>query len=42
MWQLQERIHQEWIAAKPRSVTARVACADYAWQARGSGYAHTV
>lgn len=46
MWQLHDRIHKEWIAAKPDSITARVAHADffvkYAWHARGSGYADTV
>lgn len=46
MWELHDRIHQEWIAAKPRSITARVAYAEflieYAWHARGRGYANTV
>ncbi|MFA6289035.1 MAG: DUF4034 domain-containing protein [Opitutaceae bacterium] len=46
MWQLHDRIHQDWITAKPGSITARVAYADflarYAWQARGSDYANTV
>ena len=46
MWQLHDTIHQEWIAAYPDSITARVAYADffvdYAWHARGSGYANTV
>lgn len=46
MWQLHEQIHKDWIAAKPESVTARIAYADflasYAWKARGSGYAGTV
>ncbi|MFN2542630.1 MAG: hypothetical protein ABR514_10765 [Chthoniobacterales bacterium] len=46
MWQLHETIHEKWDAAKPRSITARVAHADflieYAWHARGSGYADTV
>jgi hypothetical protein len=46
MWQLHDRIHQEWIAAKPASIAARVAyvdfLTDYAWRARGSGYADTV
>jgi len=46
MWQLHDQIHQAWIAAKPDSITARVAYADflvsYAWRARGSGYADTV
>jgi hypothetical protein len=46
MWQLHDRIHQEWIAAKPTSIAARIAYADfltdYAWRARGSGYADSV
>lgn len=46
MWQLHERIHKDWITAKPDSITARVAyanfLADYASHARGSGYASTV
>ena len=37
---------QAWVAAKPESITARVSLANvlvnYAWQARGSGYANTV
>ncbi|HEY2626955.1 MAG TPA: DUF4034 domain-containing protein [Candidatus Udaeobacter sp.] len=46
MWQLHERIHENWDAAKPRSITASVAHAgfliDYAWHARGSGYSNKV
>lgn len=46
MWQLHDRIHQEWIAAQPDSITARVAYAEflteYAWRARGGGYVDTV
>jgi len=46
MWELHDRIHQEWITAKPESIAARVAYADffteYAWRARGRGYANTV
>ena len=46
MWQLHDRIHKGWIAAKPDSITARIAHADflaeYAWHARGSGYANEV
>ena len=46
MWQLHDQIHQAWIAAKPQSITARVAridfLVDYAWRARGSGYADTI
>jgi len=45
-WKAVERIHEEWIAAKPSSITARVAQANFfvnhAWFARGSGYASTV
>jgi len=46
MWQLHARIHQNWDAAKQRSITAHVAHADfltdYAWHARGTGFAKTV
>ena len=46
MWQLHDRIHQEWIAAKPESISARVAYAefftDYAWRARGTAFADKV
>ena len=46
MWQLHAQIHKEWIEAKPQSITARVAYAnflvDYAWHARGGGWADTV
>ena len=46
MWQLHESIHEHWEAAKPRSITAQVAHAnfltEYAWHARGSGFAKTV
>lgn len=46
MWALYKRIHEEWIAAFPESITARVAFADFmvghAWQARGLGCADTV
>jgi len=46
MWQLHDRIHQDWIAQFPTSITARVAYADfftdYAWHARGSGFADKV
>ena len=46
MWQLHAHIHENWDAAKPRSITAHVAHADfltdYAWRARGSGFANTV
>ncbi len=46
MWQLHASIHKAWIAAKPDSITAHVAQViflfDYAWHARGTGYAGTV
>src|ERR1043166_1423971 len=46
MWQLHETIHKNWDAAKPRSITAYVAHADflieYAWHARGSKFANKV
>lgn len=46
MWQLHDRIHKDWIAAYPKSITARVAYADYlvdyAWHARGTEYANKV
>lgn len=46
MWQLHEQIHQDWIAKKPASITARIAYADfllsYAWYARGHDYADKV
>jgi hypothetical protein len=46
MWQLHDQIHQDWIKAKPESITASVAYArfllDYAWHARGHGYADSV
>jgi hypothetical protein len=46
MWQLHERIHENWDTAKPRSITAYVAHArfltEYAWHARGTGYSNTV
>ncbi len=45
-WKAGERIHEEWVAAKPASITAQLAHANflvnYAWFARGSGYASTV
>jgi hypothetical protein len=45
-WEALDKKHREWIAAKPDSITARVAyatfLADYAWYARGSGFANTV
>jgi hypothetical protein len=46
MWQLHDRIHKDWIAKKPESITARIAYADYllsyAWRARGDDYADKV
>ncbi len=46
MWQLHEQIHQDWEKKFPDSITARVAHADfltnYAWHARGTGYANEV
>src|SRR5205814_10318239 len=46
MWQVHDRIHQDWIAQFPTSITARVAYADfftdYAWHARGTGFADKV
>jgi hypothetical protein len=45
-WQKAAGLHQEWLAARPQSLTAHLAyisfLVDYAWQARGSGYADTV
>ena len=46
MWQLHGEIHKAWIAAKPDSVTARVAqvgyLLEYAWHARGTNFADKV
>lgn len=46
MWQLHEKIYQEWKTTHPTSITARVAHArfmiSYAWHARGSDYADKV
>lgn len=46
MWRLHDRIHRDWIAKKPDSITARLAYADYfvsyAWYARGEGFAESV
>lgn len=45
-WESRLNKLQDWIKAKPESITARVALADnlvsYAWKARGNGYAYTV
>lgn len=46
MWELHDRIHRDWIAQFPESITARVAYADfftdYAWHARGTAYSDKV
>jgi len=46
MWQLHSHIHENWDAAKPHSITAHVAHADffeaYAWHARGYDYSDKV
>lgn len=45
-WLAHNKLHQEWQARFPKSVTARVTFAkhmvSHAWQARGGGYASTV
>lgn len=45
-WQSHLALLQRWTAARPQSITARLALADaylrYAWAARGEGYANTV
>jgi len=45
-WQNHLALLQRWTAARPQSITARVALAEaylsYAWVARGGGYANTV
>jgi hypothetical protein len=45
-WLSRQNAIQNWIQAKPESVTARIALAkfltEYAWNARGSGYENTV
>lgn len=45
-WQHQEKTYQDWEKQFPNSITARVAYADfltqYAWHARGTGYANEV
>ena len=45
-WQRHDRLLQKWEQEKPKSITARVAhadfCVDYAWHARGSGWANSV
>ena len=45
-WQSHLAVFQRWMTARPQSITARVALAeaylDYAWAARGHGYANTV
>lgn len=46
MWELHDRIHRAWVAAKPDSITAKVAqtsfLVEYAWHARGDGFAPAV
>ena len=46
MWELHDQIHRAWMTAKPESITARVAYADflvdYGWHARGHEYADKV
>jgi len=46
IWNVAEDTHNAWLKAFPNSVTARIAYADfltnYAWHARGTGYADTV
>lgn len=45
-WNVLLRRLKQWVAVRPRSLTARVALAsayvDYAWHARGNGYVDTV
>ncbi len=45
-WESHLAVFNDWIKARPESITARVALADellgYAWKARGTGYANTV
>jgi hypothetical protein len=45
-WLARQKLIQDWMDARPESATARIAMArflrDYAWNARGSGYANTV
>ncbi|RYD33681.1 MAG: DUF4034 domain-containing protein [Verrucomicrobiaceae bacterium] len=45
-WKADEEIHEEWLKARPTSITPHVAMAafqvGYAWQARGNGYASSV
>ena len=46
IWKATQEIHGDWIKAKPQSITAHVAQANflvnYAWYVRGSGYASSV
>lgn len=46
MWLARQKAIEAWVGARPESITARVALArhllNYAWKARGSGYASTV
>jgi hypothetical protein len=46
VWLARQKVIQEWMQARPASITARVALArnlaGFAWKARGGGYANTV
>lgn len=46
MWELHQKIHHDWIAAKPDSITAHISYAEFltehAWHARGTEYANKV
>jgi hypothetical protein len=46
VWLARQNAIKAWVEARPESITARVALAkhliDYAWKARGSGFANTV
>ncbi len=46
VWELHRSIHEDWVRAKPASITARTAQMEffvsYAWHARGSGFANSV
>jgi len=45
-WKAHIGLLKKWVAARPQSITARVAfaeaCVNYAWDARGHGYADSV
>lgn len=46
VWENRRQLLEEWVKARPASITARVALAEflvkYAWEARGGGWAHAV